>query len=112
MGFHVVYRVLMAGLVMLASGTLSANEVVEQIPSPPPAIQSGEMLEPEITILQTEQETVYEYRVNGELFAIKVQPKQGPAYYFYDRDGDGDLEFTRDDPLVGLAVNQWVLLRW
>lgn len=108
---HSKWLLLIAGIV-LASTVGAQNEIVEQIPSPPPAIQSGEALEPEINILQTEHETIYEYRVNGALFAIKVQPKQGPAYYFYDRDGDGDLEFSRDDPLVGLTVNQWVLLQW
>lgn len=112
MRFSLNPLVLSACSALLLSTAVAANQIVEQIPPVPSAIESDDLLEPSINILQTEQETIYEYRVNGEIFAIKVQPKQGAAYYFYDRDGDGELEFTRDDPLSGLAVNQWVLLRW
>lgn len=110
--FSPIKSLLLVAGIMLVSAVNAENAVIEQIPPLPPAVRSGEALDPEITILQTEEETVYEYRVNGELFAIKVQPKQGPPYYFYDRNGDGNLEFSRDDPLAGLTVNQWVLWRW
>ena len=43
---------------------------------------------------------------------VRVQPKVGPPYYFVDEDGDGELEYTTDDPTQGPNVNQWVLFRW
>lgn len=41
---------------------------------------------------------ITEYRVAGQLRAIKVVPFRGPTYYLYDRDGDGKV-----DPLKGDA---------
>lgn len=93
-----------------------AQAVEQPIPvEPPPApevLQSGEPLEPDVTIRETRSEKVYEYRINGRLVMVRVKPHVGPAYYFVDNDGDGELEYTTDDPTKGPDVNQWVLFRW
>lgn len=80
-------------------------------PPPPPPLQSGEPLEPEVTILQTDRETVYEYRRNGQLIMVRVKPRVGPPYYFVDVDGDGELDYRPGDPMVN-SVNQWLLYQW
>nr|VFK19410.1 MAG: Protein of unknown function (DUF2782) [Candidatus Kentron sp. LPFa] len=90
----------------------SKNTGPEPIPGPPPlpSVESGETLEPDITIVQGEKKTVHEYRINGHLYAIKVISRHGgPPYYMIDMDGDGNLETRK--PFVR-AVPQWVLFSW
>ena len=101
-------------LLGLLAGTGWAGQKTTEVeaPLPPPALQSGDVLEPDVTIRETRREKIYEYRVNGRLVMVRVQPKVGPPYYFVDEDGDGKLEYTTDDPTQGPNVNQWVLFRW
>ena len=101
-------------LVLLAGATAVWSEGARQAieaPPPPPPLQSGEALEPEVTIRRTEREVVYEYRQNGRLVLVRVQPVVGPPYPFVDVDGDGTLEYRPGDP-VRNNINQWVLKRW
>ena len=68
--------------------------------------------EPEITIKQGSAGTLEEYRINGQLYMVKITPKKGPPYYLVDSDGDGDLETRRSDLDPELAIPQWTLFRW
>ena len=82
-------------------------------PPPPPQVQSGEVLEPDVTIIHGERQTVAEYRLNGRLFMVKITPHRGfPPYYLMDADGDGRLETRREELDPGFLVPQWVLFRW
>jgi hypothetical protein len=105
-------RHLLSLLLLMPAVALAADPepLTENVP-PPPVLQSGEAIEPEVTIKQDEQETVYEYRVNGQLTLVRVIPKVGPPYYFVDSDGDGELDMRREGP-VNDSVNQWILFRW
>ena len=49
------------------------------------------------TRVQPNGDEITEYRVAGQLRVVKVQPRRGPAFYLYDRNGDGRLD---DDPNV------------
>ena len=82
-----------------------------EAPPPPPAIQSGQVLEPGVTIIQTESETIYEYRAGPHLYMVRVVPKAGPPYYFYDQNGDGQVDYSENDPRQS-SINQWVIFRW
>lgn len=81
-----------------------------------PAVQAqadSQQPEPEITIRDGGDRTLYEYRANGVLYAIKVKPKVGPEYYLVDVNGDGN--YVRLDKASGkkpFLIPQWVLLRW
>ena len=77
---------------------------------PPPQVQSGEVLEPEVTIRETDEGTVEEYRVGGQLYMVKITPSAGPAYYLVDTDGDG--KFVQEDDITESNVPQWVLFSW
>ena len=75
---------------------------------PPPNIPGDPGLEPEITIIQKDGAKVEEYRVRGKLYAMKVTPAAGPAYYLVDERGDG--QFLRRDNLdTGLRVPNWII---
>lgn len=49
---------------------------------------------------------VTEYRVAGQLHAVKVQPKRGPAYYLYDRNSDGKPDGDNISP-VYFKLFEW-----
>lgn len=87
----------------------SANEDEEKtgyIPlivteEPPPEFRG-----PDVTLIASEERTVYEYRQNGQLRMIKVVPKLGKPYYLVPHDrtrGFGDLEQAKT------LVAEWIL---
>ncbi len=88
-------------------------------PTPPP-IPAGEddktteedNLEPQVTIIRRAESTVEEYRVNGQLYMVKITPDAGPAYYLVDTDGDGSLETTRHSLDANHNIPQWILFSW
>lgn len=81
-------------------------------PDLPDPIESGEAIEPEVTIIQREDGVIEEYRINGQLYMAKITPSVGPSYYIIDRDGDGQMESRMSDIYNDFAVPQWVLFRW
>ena len=97
--------------VAFAQDPAGQPEAVPEPPEIPPALVDGEAIEPEVTIIKKEEGTVYEYRINGQLYMVKVQPVVGPVYYLVDRDGDGEFDAREGDP-EKLTVPQWILLRW
>lgn len=99
------------GLCLLTAAAVAEDPVPLSAPSPPPPLQSGEPLEPEVTIRRTEREIIYEYRRNGELFMVRVQPRVGPPYHFVDMNNDGILDYRPGEP-VRNNINQWILFRW
>ena len=98
---------------VLGSGMVIAQQDRQAVsaPPPPPPLQSGQALEPQVTIRRTEREVIYEYRQGSQLVLVRVQPAVGPPYHFVDTDGDGTLEYRPGDP-VRHNINQWVLRRW
>jgi hypothetical protein len=105
--------VVVFGLIAVAVGVKAADDQPEPLQAPiaPPPVQSGYNLEPEVSIRRTEKELIYEYRRNGQLYLVRVQPRFGPPYHFVDVDGDGALDYRPGEPLRN-NVNQWILWRW
>ncbi|MDR9436766.1 MAG: DUF2782 domain-containing protein [Thiohalophilus sp.] len=96
----------------LVAGPLQA---ADDAPPPPPLPEELEGYEdvpqPEVTIIQREDRTIEEVRINGQLRYVKVTPDKGAPYYFIDTDGDGTVD-TRKNDLDNPTVNQWILKRW
>lgn len=89
------------------------QEIPEAAPPPPPRIEDGQEMEPDVTIVQRKDAKVEEYRMNGRLYMVKVIPIVGPAYYLKDTDGDGKLETRFNDGRnSALDVPQWVIFSW
>jgi len=104
-----------AGLSVFVSSAVFAADVQQvEAPELPAALESGEPLDGEVSIREESHEIVYEYRRNGQLFLVKVQPKgRGvPPYYFYDQNGDGNLQYSPNDPTSAMNVNMWRLFSW
>ena len=105
---------ILAWALLLTAGWAGAQPPLEGLPEPPvipEAIVDGRAIEPEVTIIKTEQETTYEYRVQGRLYMVRVQPIAGPPYFLMDSNGDGILDLTENDPR-NIAIPQWVLFSW
>ncbi|SIT69301.1 Protein of unknown function [Ectothiorhodosinus mongolicus] len=83
-------------------------------PPPPPMLDDSgeglrELLEPEITIIERDGETIHEKRINGQLYMIRVVPQSGPAYYLVDLDGDGVMDVRGHELNPRLHIPAWVL---
>jgi len=108
-----MYRYLLLILLVYPMVSGAEEEAVPEVPEMPLPVADGEPMEADITISREGEKTLYEYRVNGKLYKIKVVPAVGPAYYFLDTDGDGEMEEVSESDLVkGLKVNQWSLFSW
>jgi len=86
------------------------NELLDNIPPPPSSINSDYIGEPEVTIKKEGTKTLEEFRINGMLYMIKVNPDSMPSYYLYKDRSNGDwVRYNTVDPMI---VPQWVILRF
>ena len=97
------------------TGSPDAAEITNSpdVPDMPLPVQDGEPMEADITITRRGEKTIHEYRINGVIYKIKVIPDIGPAYYFIDPDGDGEMQEVSESDLDSLIkINQWTILSW
>ncbi len=112
----------------LASGVHAQPSPLPPPPAPPPAVAlppppippappslpystSDPELEPQITIIQRETETVEEVRVGGQLRYVKVTPRIGLPYFLVPS-GNGQTFIRRDSLETGLSTPMWLLFSW
>lgn len=106
-----VFSLLLASAYSLAQQPQDLIAVPEP-PELPAPIQSGEVIEPDITIIRKGKKTIQEFRRNGVLYMIKVKPSVGPSYYLIDSDGDGSADIRGNDLDRGSQINQWKIWEW
>jgi uncharacterized protein DUF2782 len=111
-------RLLISLALLFASSALIAGNSnpggLEPVPEPPELpdpLETGENIEPQVTIIKKDDAVVEEYRLNGILYMVKVTPSIGPPYYLIDNNGDGQLNHRRHE-LDDVIVPQWILFRW
>lgn len=102
-------------LVMAADKPRPADlQPLEEAQSPPNTLDNpnadDSVLEPQITIRKKGTETVEEYRINGELYMMKITPAHGVAYYMHKEDQNGG--WLNDGPNKPLSVPKWVIFRF
>lgn len=99
-----------AALPVLAQDKPANLQPMPVVPPPPPDMTSWDAnLQPEVTIKKNDKEIREEFRINGQLYMIRVTPAGGfPAYHLIDQQGTG--EFTRSD-VGGPAIRtpMWVI---
>jgi len=71
-----------------------------------------EELQPEVRLKDYENRSVEEYRINGNLYMVKIKPKFGPAYYLVDDTGTGELDLRRTASGRDIVIPRWTLLTW
>jgi len=81
------------------------------VPPPLPDLASDPELEPQVTIIRRETETVEEVRVNGELRYVRVTPLTGRPYFLVP-DTNGQTYIRYDSLPSGLKVPMWLLFSW
>jgi len=106
-------------LLLFALSISIAAPVLAQTPAPAPAapdakppamVPLDDSLEPQVTIIKREGNTIEERRINGKLYEIRVTPVHGVPYVLVDQSGDGN--FQRIDSSPGtptLSVPMWVI---
>jgi hypothetical protein len=87
-------------------------EPLPEPPPPPPGLEDEDVTEPEVTIQQRGEDIHEEYRLNGQLYMIRVTPPSGISYYLVDPSGAGS--FARQDGGLGGNVSppMWVIKRF
>ncbi|ANB01890.1 DUF2782 domain-containing protein [Ectothiorhodospira sp. BSL-9] len=99
-------------LIACLATPLSAQD--QAAPPPPPLLDDSaqvtrDLMEPQVTIIEREGERIEEFRIQGELYMIRVQPENAPAYYLVDTDGDGRLETQMDELDPKILIPAWVI---
>lgn len=100
---------------MCFSLSLSAKEPppdlqpLEEIP-PPAMASDADPDEPEVTIIKKETETIEEYRINGELYMMKITPANGVPYYLHKEDQAG--EWINSGPVPPMSIPKWTIFRF
>jgi hypothetical protein len=93
--------------------------IEEAMPATPPDPALPEKIElppspdsaPTVQIRKVDNgDTVEEYRVNGRLTMVKVNPLRGASYTLIDANGDGRLD--RKDVDGDVAPVYWTLYEW
>ena len=101
-------------LLAVSIPVMAETPALETLPAPalPQTGPAGEDMEPDVRIIKKDDATIEEYRMNGQLYMVKITPGIGPPYYLIDGDGDGRLEskYNKLDP--GIMVPQWMIYRW
>jgi hypothetical protein len=103
-------------LLLIPALSLAASEAepiaMPEQPELPQPVQSGEEMQPDITIIRKGKETIQEFRRNGQIYMIKIVPQVGPAYYMLDTNGDGKMDVKKNDLDKNTDINQWLLFEW
>ena len=110
------FQILLMALALFVPlmATAADKPVLEPLPEPPEAPAGYEpdpATEPQITIIKRGEETIEEYRVNGELYMQKITPSHGVPYYLVKETVDGGWA-RMDGPGERLAIPNWVLFRF
>ena len=83
----------------------------EEVPIPPKVPQ--EQIEPTVTIREEDERMIEEYRLDGQIYMVKVTPRCGIPYYYIDTDGDGKLELDMDQSALNpVQPVHWKVLEW
>ena len=87
----------------------------EDIAAPPPIPPKivGEEVEPSVVIRKEEDNLIEEYSRGGQIYMVKVTPAKGKPYYYFDEDGDGQLELQPGDEAMNpVRPVFWKLKEW
>lgn len=82
------------------------------VPPPPPMPQSGDVpvMKPDVTIRKEKDRTVEEYRINGQLYKVKITPKEGKPYFLLYPNGPAGPSVRRE--IGDLQIPSWVIFSW
>ena len=95
--------------ILMSSLAFSEPSESEDIPPPDEVYNYDPAVdEPEITIIEEEDEFIEEYRLNGNLYMMKISPKNMPPYYLIKEDPNADW-IRRDTQDQVFNIPMWVI---
>lgn len=106
-------------LLLTATAARAADEAPPAKVPPPPAMSDSSpsgtvdevpVLKPDVTIRKEKEQTVEEYRINGQLYKVKIIPKHGKPYYLLYPNGPQGQPIRRT--LGELQTPYWVIFSW
>jgi len=108
--------------IALAATLFAGFAAAQPAPPPPPLPAEGAVpapqpfagdpaLEPQVTIIRRDSETVEEVRIGGELRFVRVTPRHGRPYFLVP-DPNGAQFIRRESLDTALKVPMWMLLSW
>lgn len=118
-----IQKLLLIGF-LLHAPLLAAQESAEPPPPPPPEAdipeppplppkkEQRDLPPPSVTIRREDGKTVEEYSINGNVYMVRVTPKNAPPYMLVDMDGDGQLEKSDSEVGPHILPPHWVLFEW
>ena len=99
-------------LLALALAAIAAHPALcRDISSLDLSVRDGDYA-PSVTLEEHDNRVVEEYRVNNNLYMIKITPTFGAPYYLVDEDGSGDMAMNRGSDGIEQNVPQWTLFSW
>jgi hypothetical protein len=104
--------ILLLGFSLPAMAEQADLEPLPETAPPPTGLNTEDDLQPEVSIIKRDDAVVHEYRMNGELYMVRVEPVRGYPYYLIDSDGDGSLDSRYREMDPGLVVPSWMIYRW
>lgn len=108
---NLLFLALALPLMAMAADKPPQLEPLPEAPPPPAGVDLDGADEPQITIVKKGGDTVEEYRINSELYMMKITPAHGVPYYLMKEDQEGG--WTRmDGPTQPISIPKWVLFRF
>ena len=113
--------VALAVMILLPGSAVAQDDLIKPPPIPPadsedvpipPKIQE-EQIVPTVTIREEDDRTIEEYRLDGQVYMVKVTPRVGIPYYYIDTNGDGRLELDLDQRALNpVQPVYWKVKEW
>jgi hypothetical protein len=103
---HLVMNLKISGLALLLCLTACATTRTADEAQPPVDLTGAVMT----SHTEANGDVIEEYRVGTLLRMVKITPAHGPAYYLYDRNGDGHLD--RNSANKNMPAAYWKLFSW
>ena len=110
-----------AVIILLPGSLVAQDDLIKPPPIPPadsedvpipPKIQE-EQIVPTVTIREEDDRMIEEYRLDGQVYMVKVTPKVGIPYYYIDTNGDGRLELDMDQRALNpVQPVYWKVKEW
>ncbi len=110
--FRFCLLLLLPVLALAVEPNTNEPAAVPEPPDLPARVQSGEEMEPDITIIRKGTDTIQEFRRNGQLYMVKIKPQIGPSYYMLDTNNDGEMDVKKSDLDENTKINVWTLFEW
>ena len=105
---------ILSAILALGGNNLAlAEEKPVEVP-PPPAIPEGfdelDSIEADVVIRKGKDKVIEEYRVNGQLYMVRITPKVGKPYYIRYPDGPEGRVIRKE--LDDINTPFWKLFEW